>query len=92
MIETKKISINIAGRNYPIIVEPKEEQRIKDIESDIKLKYLELAKVYSKLETQDILALMLINTMTEQGSNDMENPDHSNEIENLIATLENHLD
>ncbi len=94
MDESKKISVSIAGRNYPIIIAPKEEQKIKDIELNLKSKYLQSTSDYPKLDAQDHLAMVILSLMMEK-SEEVENIDDidmSEKINNLITKIENHLD
>ena len=89
MSNTKKIIINLAGRNYPVIVDAQEEAAIKDMEIKLKEKYINLVKEYPKLDTQDHLAMLLLSESTHTTES---KPADDTVLDQLIQKVEKHLE
>lgn len=92
MNKEQRITINIAGRNYPLLVKSNELEEIREIEKNLKANYLQVSKEYSALETQDHLAMMLLNSNNRKyDERSALEPEEDSELNTIIQTLENHL-
>ena len=56
----KRILVTIAGRNYPVKVDPREESLIKTIEKEINDKINELQLSYQGKDVQDYMSLAIL--------------------------------
>lgn len=93
MSETNKIFVNIAGRNYPVLVEGKEEEALRTLESLIKGRYLNLVKEYPNHDNQDLLAMVLLSLGSTllQDSVQSNTASFQEQVDGMIARLERHL-
>lgn len=94
MSETKKITVNIAGKNYPLLINPSEEEAIRQMETNLKARYLSITNEYPKLEAKDHLTMMLLELGMEQisSNNRKEEGDSIAEVDKLITKVDNSLE
>jgi cell division protein ZapA (FtsZ GTPase activity inhibitor) len=92
MSKEERITINIAGRNYPLLIESNELESIRDIEKNLKEKYMQISKAYSALETRDHLAMILFKVMKTLVQHENKSDDQTDSALNtIIHSLKSHL-
>ena len=93
MNKEERITINIAGRNYPLLVKTDELEVIREIEKNLKQKYLEVTKAFPALEIRDHLAMMLLEAVKKRtnGTNETQDSLVDSELNTIILSLHNHL-
>jgi hypothetical protein len=94
MSETIKITVNVAGRNYPLIVDHEEVDQVREIEKNLKAQYLSVSTEYPNLETQDHLAIILLTisrAINEEKANAVDNTTEDSKLQSIIEKIENHL-
>ena len=93
MNKEERITINIAGRNYPLLVKTDELEVIREIEKNLKQKYLDVTKSFPALEIRDHLAIMLLEEAKTKAHNSEEAEDilMDSELNTIINSLQSHL-
>ncbi len=90
MEETKKVTIHIAGRNYPLIVTKDESSYITDIEKEISLRINDFQVRYAERDKQDVIAMALITYAMEGRKNGIS--DKGNVDLKSLSNIESILD
>lgn len=86
----KTISVTLAGRKYPIVTSAEEESTVQQINVQLEKEFAELRKKYaSKLNKQDILAMLLFTYAKKLHESQVENDltpviDQINTIDHIL--------
>ena len=91
--EKQKITVEIAGRNYPIIVEEGETQSIQTIVEDVNEKIGHFKSTYNRKDSQDYLAMSFLSYAVDQQkvkqeSQNTSQKDLTNRIEQIDLVLD----
>lgn len=70
--EKQKITVEIAGRNYPIIVEEGEDKSIQTIVSDVNEKIGHFKSTFNRKDSQDYLAMAFLSYAVDQDKNEQQ--------------------
>ncbi len=93
-VKMYNIDIEIAGRNYPLLVEKDEEVEILKLVSHLNIEILEMQSRYgAKLNKQDILAMLLL-TYAKKNKELLKNSETEKiieKIDHLYLTLEHNI-
>jgi len=82
--ETKKISVRIANREYPVVVSDNEVSKINQIEKDLNERIRKMQMTYKNLDTQDCISMVLLTHAIENSS---KAPQLISEIEEKINSI-----
>lgn len=88
------IDIELAGRSYPVLLDKTEELALIELIQQLNNDIAELQRRYgTKLDKQDILAMLLITyaTKAKEFENNLESEKLSEKIDSLYLILENAL-
>ena len=84
--DQQKITLNIAGRKYPMKVSQSEKQKALQFEKELQTTLMKIQQKYAVKDLQDAMAMLLI----QQQFGKEENADITS-IENSLSELENTL-
>lgn len=89
---TKRTTVIIAGRSYPVKVSEVEARLIPIIEKKINDQILEIQMSYKNLDIQDCISMVLLtNTMSESNNDSQDITGISEKLDTINATLETAL-
>jgi cell division protein ZapA (FtsZ GTPase activity inhibitor) len=60
MSESKRVNIILAGRTYPVLIEPDEESKLKDLERELNDMISSFQRDYSNIDKLDSVMMTLI--------------------------------
>jgi cell division protein ZapA (FtsZ GTPase activity inhibitor) len=60
MSESKRVNIILAGRTYPVLIEPEEESKVKDLERELNDMISSFQREYSSIDKLDSVMMTLI--------------------------------
>lgn len=89
-INSKQISVMIAGRSYPLKVKESDEEIILSIAEEVNKRIREYQEVYANREKQDWLAMAILSLAIEKHQNDKKFADAK--IIQRLNELEKNLD
>jgi len=90
MSESIKVSLSIAGRAYPLIIEKKEELMVKELESKINDTFNKIQVMYQMSDKIDNLAMTIISLLMEaEQSNHIISPQE--DVTDVLQRLETML-
>ena len=89
-MEEVRTTIKIAGRQYPVLLTESEAIHSKSIEVEINNKVSEMKSQYADFDSQDCLALLLLNAKMDflsstNSSDDEETLELINDIESILT-------
>lgn len=90
MSESKKVSIVLAGRTYPMIANEVEEASLRILERKVNDWINNFQIQYKHIDKQDCLAMALINLSLEEGTPSSAEADKA--VETRIGQIENLFD
>jgi cell division protein ZapA len=95
-MSTISIKVQIAGRNYPLSIQPEEEALIRIAESKIEANIKAFQDKYGVKDSQDLLAMTMIQMATQMAKTldkpaETSSSDISPELEKLNALVEGYL-
>ena len=91
--EKQKITVEIAGRNYPIIVEEGEDQSIQTIVQDVNEKIGHFKTTFNRKDSQDYVAMAFLSYSVDQHKTKQESQDTSQkDLTNRIDYIDKVLD
>lgn len=95
-MEEITINVVVADRSYPITIERKEEEYIRQAVKDINDKIKDYAKIYAFKDKQDLLAMAALQISTENtgSKNSLGNLNRNiqKEVEGLEVLIDRYLD
>lgn len=95
--DKQKITVEIAGRNYPIIVDENEQKSVQTIVHDVKEKIDHYKSSFNRKDNQDYLAMAFLSYAVdkqkiETESQNTSHTDLSNRISNIDKILDQLID
>jgi hypothetical protein len=89
MSESIKVSISIAGRAYPLIIEKKEELMVKELESKINDTFNKIQVMYQMSDKVDNLAMTIISLLmeAEQSNNNVAPQEDVTDVLQRLETM-----
>ncbi len=93
MAETTHLTVIIAGRSYPLIVEKAEEQDVLHAVKTINERIVELQAQFQSKDKQDCLAMILLQMALEKKSSARPDENHDlQQVQKSLSELESMLD
>ncbi len=89
-MHNKSLTIQIAGKKYPVRLTPEEELVARVIEKEVNAKIDEFQSNYAIVDKQDVLAMVLLTYAFDAHQRSEQN--HVIDLEKKIATLEKLID
>ncbi len=83
----KHISLTIAGKAYPVVVNEEEAKYIREIERRISEDILSFQTKYAGISTNDCLAMLLISKNVEFYQYQIEKEELNNQLDDLNVVL-----
>jgi cell division protein ZapA (FtsZ GTPase activity inhibitor) len=87
MNHDKHISIVVAGKAFPVTIDEEEAQYIREVEKDINDQILSFQKQFSGINSNDCIAMLLINKSVELYKNKIDLDVISKELSELSKTI-----
>jgi cell division protein ZapA len=88
------IKVNIAGRMYPLTIDPTEEESIRKAAAEINANVKNLQENYAVKDMQDLLSMTALQFATEltKGKKSVEYNKLQEEIDSVNTLLDKHLE
>ena len=91
--EKLNITLSIGEKNYPMTIDPTEEQRIREAQKITQKKYLKYKEKYTHLPAEDILAMAILD-LAKRNIDLQEKKESSaifTELSDIVGTLGDYL-